>query len=270
MKITIPYEYTKEIIPKYCRKPRGVKFNSQISVTVHEVTGEQAPIAIRQHDKRYNDKTENYEPTIIYYRWYNRKLWILHSFSRAVGSPYETQTAQQFMNDPYPMANGLPYYHAYHSQQENRCRIMGWARNTLLIDGMRWQQIDEPRYVINTFGLGHNHGGTGLFVENFYNSNISKTRYFRIDQHDLMLNTAITIALNRGDDESASYIKENHIIFDILIPEAIRLNPNKEHGDGDPFINQLEGIINKCPDTMTAGLMVMSKAVNLIGGLKDR
>jgi len=265
MKIAIPYEYARQIIPKYCRKPRATIFKGQISVSVHEVSGEQAPIAIREHGQSFNDQTGQYEPSITEYRWYNKKLWILHSFNRVSHGIYETQTSQQFMNDPYPMTNGLPYYHAYSSQQVNRCRIMAWARNTLLIDGIRWQQIDEPRYVIMTFGLGHNHGGSSLSTANSYNSNISKARYFRVDQHDLALNTAIATALNRGDDKSVSFINESHERFEILIPESIRLNPNKEHSNGDPFINRLEGIIEKCPNTMIAGLMVIKETANLLG-----
>jgi len=164
------------------------------------------------------------------------------------------------------MTNGLPYYHAYSSQQVNRCRIMAWARDTLLIDRMRWQQIDEPRYVIHTFGLGHNHGhpGTSLSSTNSYNPNISKVRYFRIDQHDLALNTAINIALNRGDDKAIPFINENHERFEILIPSAIRLNPNKEHGMGDSFINKLEGIIENSPSQMLSGLMVIKEAISLL------
>lgn len=264
MKITIPYEYTKQVIPKHCSKPRPANFKSQISVLINEVNGGQAPVAIREYGKRFSDKTEKYEPTIVEYRWFRNELWILHSFSRYSHAPYETQTAQQFMSDPYPMTNGLPYYHAYSPQQVNRCRIMAWARNTLLIDGMRWQQIGEPRYVIHTFGLGHNHGhpGTSLSSANFYNSNISKLRYFRVDQHDLALNTAINIALNRGDDKAIPFIEEWHERFEVLIPEAIRLNPNKEHGNGDPFINKLEGIINSSPSPLISGLMVMKEAIS--------
>lgn len=262
MKLAIPYEYTKQVIPKYCSKPRSANFKSRISVSIYEVTGEQAPVAIRELGKRFSDKTEKYEPTIIEYRWFQNKLWILHSFNRYSQAPYETQTSQQFENDPYPMAYGLPYYHAYASRQVNRCRIMGWARNTLLIDGMRWQQIDEPRYVIHTFGLGHNHGhpGTSLSSTNSYNPNISKSRYFRIDQQDLALNTAINIALNRGDDKAISFIEEWHERFEVLIPEAIRLNPSKEHGDGDPFINKLEGIIDNSPSSLVSGLLIIKEA----------
>lgn len=266
MKITIPYEYAKEIIPKRCRKPRPVNFKSQISVSIREVNGEQAPIAIREYGQRYNGKVEAYEPSVTVYRWYAGKLWVLHSFNRYSHGDYETQNSQQFMEDPYPMTEGLPYYHSYASQQENRCRIMAWARNVLLIDGMRWQQIDEPRYVIHTFGLGHNHGhpGTSLSSTNSYNPNISKVRYFRVDQHGLALNTAINIALNRGDDKAVPFINESHERFEILIPEAIRLNPNKEHGNGDPFINKLEGLIEKSPTKEVAGLFVIKEAMSIL------
>lgn len=44
MKITIPYCYTEEEIPPRCRKPRPVEHVGEIGLTVHEVTGEAAPV----------------------------------------------------------------------------------------------------------------------------------------------------------------------------------------------------------------------------------
>lgn len=121
-----------------------------------------------------------------------------------------------------------------------------------------------------TFGLGHNHGhpGTSLSSTNSYNPNISKHRYFRIDQHDLALATAISIAERRGDDQAILFIKESHETFDILIPEAVRLNPQKEHGEGDPFINKLEGMIDGSPNVMVARLMVLHEGMQVVEELK--
>jgi hypothetical protein len=260
MKITIPYEYTEKIIPKRCRKPRPVGFKSIITVSVHEVLSKDAPIAILEHNRDFSDATNKYEPTTIEYRWWNKKLWVLDKLQRYCHAPLETQTAEQFIYDPYPMTDGTPYYSAYRTKQEQRHNLMKWASNILFIDGMRWVQIDEPRYVIMTFGLGHNHAGIGtsLSTDNGYNPNISNTRYFRIDQYQQAIGTAIEIALNRGDDKSIPYIKDS-TTFDILIPEAIRLNPRKEHGQGDSFINKLEAIIEASPCKEIAGLMVIAQ-----------
>lgn len=266
MNIKLPYVYTEQTIPKRCRKPRPVISHGEISLSIHELIGEQAPVAIRQHTKSFTE--DHYEPTIIEYRWWNHRLWTLHSFNRVSGGPYETQTAQQFVQDPWPTTSGH-YSTSYQSQQKNRRGLMAWARGIVFVDGKRWHQAGEPRYVIMTFGLGHNHGhpGTSLSSDNYYNSNISKSRYFRIDQYNKALETAIAIAERRGDDMAIPYIKDSHDTFDILIPEAIRLNPDKEHGQGDSFINKLETMIEGSPSTEVAGFMVMKEAVDIISGM---
>ena len=110
----------------------------------------------------------------------------------------------------------------------------------MLIDGEVWRVAGEPRYVLMTFGLGCNHGGTALMVDNHYNSNIHRERYFRIDQREAAIAATKRVALERGDDQSVPV--EPHADFDILISEAVRLCPRKEHGTGDPFINKVEAL----------------------------
>jgi hypothetical protein len=260
MKVTIPYEYTEKIIPKRCRKIRPAKFNSIISVSIHEVSSMDAPIAILEHTKKFSNETNKYEPITIEYRWWNKKLWVLDKLNRFVGDTDKTQTAKEFTVDPYPMTNGTQYYTAYRTKQEQRKSIMNWASTILFIDGMRWTLAGEPRYVIMTFGLGHNHAGIGtsLSNDNHYNTNITNTRYFRIDQYQQALETAIKIALNRGDTDSIPYIRNESTAFSILIPESIRLNPHKEHGKGDAFINKIEGIIETLPCAELAGLALIA------------
>ncbi len=269
MYIKIPYKYTEQVIPKRCRKPRPTMFDGEISLSIHEVTGEEAPVAIRQHTKTF--KEDGYEPTVIEYRCWHQQLWVVDSFNRFSHGPYEIQTAQQFTQDPWPLAKG-PRYSSYKSQQENRRELMAWARSILFISGTRWRRSGEPRYVIMTFGLGHNHGnpGTSLSSDNNYNPNISNSRYFRIDQHDKALETAIAIAERRGDDMAIPFIKDSHDTFDILIPEAIHLNPDKEHGSGDPFINKLEGMIEGSPSKEIAGIMVLKEGIDIISGIRSK
>ena len=50
MKVAIPYEYTEEAIPPRCRKPRRVRMKDTMTVTIHELSGDDAPVAIVQRD----------------------------------------------------------------------------------------------------------------------------------------------------------------------------------------------------------------------------
>ena len=39
-------------------------------------------------------------------------------------------------------------------------------------------------YGIFTFGLGHNHASTALFIEMYYNANVPSSRYFAANQRE--------------------------------------------------------------------------------------
>ena len=126
----------------------------------------------------------------------------------------------------------------------------------ILIDGELYEQVGEPRYVVNTFGLGHNHGGTAMFIENFYNPNISKNNYFNALQREEAIAYATAVATRRGDTESLG--KFDSINIQVFMPELIRCNPQAEHGNGSPFLNELEGIAQASSSAFEAGLLTMS------------
>lgn len=239
MKITLPYRYTAEVIPPRCRKPRRVEQSSTITLTLHEVSMTDAPVAILEHGHFWNDQDE-YQPVTTEFRYWRGKLWTRTSIQRVSGGPRETQSAAQFLADPYPYNyeadRGYQRDLWYESQAERRKEFIAWAANQLFIDGERWSQAGEPRYVIMTYGLGHNHGigwGTSLSDSDFYNSNISRDCYFRIDQYAAALAEATRIAAARGDTKALP-IEETQrpTRFEILIPEAVKMNPRREHGRG--------------------------------------
>ena len=253
MKIKVPYAYTESYVPPRCRKPRDRRVEASITLTIREITAEEAPIAIVHHERKVGDTGV----TKIPYRWFDGRLWIVMRFQRYSHAPWETQTAEQFAGDLFGMR--LPYYHDGYSQLSNRKTLMGYGRGILFIDGVRYCPAGEPRFCIYTFGLGHNHGGTALAVENHYNPNIGHSRYFRIDQRDLAITTANSIAQGRGDTES-TFTDANTDTFDIHIPEALKLHPNKDHGEGDPFINAAEAMIQASPTVLCAALGVVAAA----------
>lgn len=123
MHIKIPYKYTEEVVPKRCRKARRVQFEGSISLSIHELTGPEAPVAIREHIKHWNENTRSDEPAIREYRWWGERLWVLDSFNRYSHGSYETQTAQQFAQDPWPMTKGADHTW-YQSRQKSRAGLM--------------------------------------------------------------------------------------------------------------------------------------------------
>jgi hypothetical protein len=270
MKIRIPYKYTEDVIPKRCRKPRPQSFDGAICLTIHEVTGEEAPVAIVQHSTEWTgEDAASFETHRVAtpHRWWRRRLYVRAKFQRYSHAPWETQTAAEFAADPYPFSlqhkEGYDW-HCYSSQAQRRKAFQNWAKSILFIDGERWEVAGEPRCVVMTFGLGCNHGigcGTDLCTDTGYNSNISRDRYFRIDQFTEAVAETARIALARGDTKAVPVIEtQNPDTFEILIPEAVRLNPHREHGKGCAFMNQMEGIIERAKDPTVAGLLAIMAA----------
>ncbi|MBQ6671988.1 MAG: hypothetical protein IJM73_02045 [Spirochaetales bacterium] len=112
-------------------------------------------------------------------------------------------------------------------------------------------------YCIQTFGLGHNHGCTALFVEEFYNRNIPNINYFNALDGDRAVAEMNRIAASRGDTESIGRYDK---MIEVLMPETVRRRPIKEHDKGDEFINKLNAISEAAPDALTAGLLIMAAA----------
>lgn len=50
------------------------------------------------------------------------------------------------------------------------------------------------------------------------------------------------------------------------MPEIVKVKPQKQHGDGDKFLNDMEDIINGSCDALTAGLLCMSLLANNMEG----
>jgi len=105
------------------------------------------------------------------------------------------------------------------------------ADNIIIFDNKIWDATSEPMYLILTFGLGHNHGGTGFFIEWFYNENISVENYFRADQREEAIAYFKETALGRGDTESVNDYEPAPNIR-VLMPEMVRANPKTDHAKG--------------------------------------
>lgn len=242
MKIKVLFKYWESIIPPRCRKARYVEFDGHTTVTIKEISSKDAPIAIieRATDSDYTDFSDNALFDEI--RLYKNHLYTKES---------------RWRNERIQIPDFRDYYHYGHSKSDKIKGFRNDASQYLIIDDIVYARIGEPRYVVMTFGLGCNHGGTSLSIDYHYNSNISKNAYFRIDQYDDAVAKATFVATRRGDDKYLPI--EPQYKYEILIPEAIKLNPQKEHGDGDGFMNECEDIIESVKDPLISGLMLMAK-----------
>lgn len=88
------------------------------------------------------------------------------------------------------------------------------ARSYVIIDGQTWARTAEPVYKVMTFGLGSNHGGTSLSIDDAPDPQygIADESLFPADRYNDALEHALNVAENRGDDKSIDRIKSTEPI----------------------------------------------------------
>lgn len=247
--VTKHVNYYRAYIPSaHSQKYAFDRIEDHLKVSVPQVTSQEAPVAIRLHD--FNSKNEQHTEL----RWYAGKLWEQRvDHVRQDDGSYVLRG-----NLEAELLAGIIPLHVRGDISTTRevClkALRQEAQRFLIIDGAIWQQTSEPRYVVCTFGLGHNHGGTGLMVTNHYNDNIPNKNYFSALDGDAAVAYATQVATRRGDTESLGKFDKD---IEVLIPEAITIRPMQEHGEGDEFMNKIEAITEAAPDATTAGLMAL-------------
>ena len=50
-------------------------------------------------------------------------------------------------------------------------------------------------------------------------------------------------------------------MIDVLIPCAVSVKPRRQHGNGDPHMNEMEALIENSGSAVDAGLMVITSTL---------
>lgn len=255
MKVKTLIKYEEGYIPPRCRKVRYKECEEYIYSTVREVAPADMQLAFE--DNSYSGKGKIY--------FYKGKLW-------SKVKPRELMCNPQEHNIKTPIGE-LIWCREHSSvffprswrdgEHPDRKRMMSAVRKAnnqyIIIDNELFKETAEPRYVVNTFGLGHNHGGTGLFVEYHYNPNISKNNYFSALEGDMAVTYANNIAAGRGDTKDVGKFEKMIVVH---MPEIVKVKPQEQHGNGNKILNDLNDIVNGTSDKLTAGLLCMAYVAN--------
>src|SRR5699024_3865202 len=116
------------------------------------------------------------------------------------------------------------------SRDELEQAIQARYGRDLIIDGAVWRRCGEPIYTIATFGMGGNHGGTGLMVDSTDQFRGNVDLAFRADEYELAREKATKFALERGDTESVPGFARR---IEVLIPEAVTADVPREPEGAD-------------------------------------
>ncbi len=275
LKVDFTYE-EKYLRTSRCRKPLARTREGIYELAIKELAKAECPIAAVVHDMKsvYEGATTTadfegngeYKMFAEPYRVHNGKIY---KFCRAsYGAAISTaQTELKYVIAD--IKSDLYRYSLYEKENlfsdksvyisDNLSEIVdnmqARANKYISLDGELWKECGEPRYVVNTFGLGHNHGGTAMFIEEFYNSNISSKNYFNAVDRDKAITYAKETAIARGDTDSVKRIGKMENI-EVLIPEFFKVDPEKEHGEGNAFLNLLEDMVTSSNNATEAGILV--------------
>ena len=246
MKIEVPFCYKAQVVKPKHRNPIEILLKDSVVVNLQEY--KELPIAFKFEDEnlywdkkrlwttKYNidsqrnkhlvtldtikQNTENFGKENIF----SRSTTEFPFFSFWWDAKIKIQDGEKVLTKEEAILEYKDYVKDNREEIVNEIKKI--ANNMIFINNIVCERIGEPRYKVMTFGLGKNHGGTGLLKTTYYNENISKDSYFNAFQYEDAKKFALSLAINRGDTDYIESIK-NRSPIEILIPEAVKLNIKK-------------------------------------------
>ncbi len=263
MIIEAKIRFEEEYLPtKRHRVFRTREAEETVAVELREVTKANAPVAMVVTDYQSYLDENGKDQFGLRDRNFHAIDGQLYSEKRDMSGTLDkgVYSSEQFIRDLMRYGDCRHAWDASKRSKEDMLHsIEDFMNSHVMIDGVIYQQTNEPRYVVMTFGLGHNHGGTAMMITQRYNSNISKERYFSALERDKAVAYANKVATARGDTKNVGTFDRDCNIK-VFMPEMVRCDPQREHGDGNPFLNSMEDLIQDSGSAMEAGLLVMSAA----------
>ncbi len=268
MKINTKTRYEEKYLPtKRHRIPRIRQVEETTQIEIREITGKDAPVAmvVTDYQSYVDGNGENQfglrdtALLAISDQLFAEKRDMRGTLDRG---PY---SLERLLEDAERMGDCIHSWRGKDKESILRS-LKEFADSHVFIDGVIYEQVSEPRYVVQTFGLGHNHGGTAMSIHFSYNSNISKANYFNALHREEAIAYAAKVATNRGDTESLG--KFGDINIAVHMPELVRCDPAREHVEGDPFMNTLESLIQGSDSATEAGLLAIAVTMSEVSGGK--
>lgn len=173
MQVNVKYEYTELYLPTpRCRKYRSRDAKKSCETEVKEVKASELVPAFTVDEY----VCPIYEKRHIYA--FDGALWELDRYSEhhARKSWYDlTPCNEDYI--AYLLTPDRWEIHEFRTETEKIEEVIhNKSKNYLICNGKLYRKTTEPMYGIFTFGLGHNHASTALFIEMYYNANYGHYR----------------------------------------------------------------------------------------------
>lgn len=218
MKIKTWIKYEESFIPPRCRKPRYTEKEDHVEVSLREVTKDDLQLAFE--DNSFNGAGK------IFYFAKGKTLWrkaAIHDVC-APGSEEEYGYHTPLEALTWWNENGSRFFRLSLDRHMGRDtsrdsvmkKVRSYMRGYMLVDGELFVKTTVPFYNITTFGLGYNHGSTGLFV--CYSTKMDR-KWFNALQGKEAVAEAKTIAERRGDTDSIPLFHEMIVVH---MPELVK------------------------------------------------
>lgn len=223
VEVTVRGEWYEQVIPPRCRKPRPVTRYVQTVVTIPVVPASDAPMAFTVDDG-------------------SRGVTFVRAWGDALYRPHLRQPWRASSEDEnrHLTVEDEPPATVTHDGYRNRSGGVGsdgeWAKQvhdgypgrnapSIIIDGCWWVRTHEPRYGVQTFGMGRNHGGTSLGVYWDDPNGVGPRDVFPANQYEKAREHALHVAHERGDTDSAARIAAADAPVEVHDPDQVRLIP---------------------------------------------
>lgn len=210
MKIKTWIKYEESYLPPRCRKLRYTEKEDYVNINLKEV--DKSALKLAFEDNSFEGKGKIY--------LYKKKLWFKAERNTAVAKEYGTKSALEdlmWINEHCSTYFYFAWDRESYGVDTSRKAVIDHARKDMnkyiLVDQELYERTTEPAYKITTFGLGHNHGGTGLFCTYSENTNFSA-----LDGEKAVL-YANAVARKRGDTKDIGKFRPFIVCH---IPEIVK------------------------------------------------
>lgn len=226
MKIKTWIKYEESYLPPKCRKLRYKECEDYIDIDLKEIPYNELQLAFE--DNSYSGKGKIY--------FYKGELWSKVKMPNPtlikglIDKGENIDTSLDYLKWCHKNCSTFflnRWDREYKGKDTSREAAIKLVRNSIenmiLVNGELYERCSEPRYIIKTFGVGHNHGGTEMFSE--YNSNIDNECCFAVTDGELAVAYANKVATVRGDTNDIGKFKP---FIKVYMPEIVTKVKNEQ------------------------------------------